>query len=136
MSASDETARRERESRQHKLDLMAANENTVALRSSTQPRWQRLRQRLEEEGIDPEDAAIPDRHTEDTALEFGIVVAKDGRAFSFEFDFLRDEKGLELEYEDARVTAWEELNEHRRQIYQREVALGQQVLKGDAFESN
>lgn len=128
MSMSDED-RAMREARQHSLNLVVASQDTDDLRKSEQPRWQRLRRRLEQEGIAVEDAAVADRGTEDHALESGLVITRDDRAFSFEFDFLRDEDGQGIEYEDARVTGWNELDEKRRNIYARRLRAGREILR-------
>jgi hypothetical protein len=115
---------------QRELNLTAAAKNTRDLRHSDEPRWRRLRQRLEQEGLAIEDAVVADKNTEDTSLEFGIVVARDGRAFSFEFDWLRDEEGRELAYEDARVSSWEEIDQWRKETtYGRELEIGREILK-------
>ena len=62
-------------------------------------------------------------------MESGLVVARDGRAFAFEFDFFRDEEGRDLTYEDARVSMWEELDQERREIYKRRLVAGHEVLE-------
>lgn len=121
--------RQRREAKQRITNLNAAIQDTRDLRGNEQPRWQRLRQHLAEEGIAVEDAVVAERGTADTALESGIVLARDGRAFYFEFDFLRDEEGKSIEYEDARVSEWEELDDRRRNIFARELETGREVLE-------
>lgn len=129
MSMFDGTTPEERAAMQRDTDLLAARHDTQVLRHSMEPRWQRLRGRLEDAGIALEDAAIATRNTEDHGLEFGLVVARDGRAFAFEFDFLRDEEGRDLTYEDARVSRWEELDQKRKEIYERDLVAGRKVLE-------
>ena len=132
MSHGDDATRAEREAMQRQTNLAASREDTDELRHSYQPRWERLRRRLEQAGIRPEDAAIVTRNTEDTALEFGILIVRDGRAFGFEFDFLRDEDGRRIPYEDARVSAWEELDQGRRDLYEPDLQIGREVLEREA----
>lgn len=122
----------ERDEAQRQLDLAAARHHTSDLRLSTQPRWERVRTRLAQAGIAPEDAAIARKNTEDSALEFVVLVARDGRGFSFEFDWLRDEEGRGLSYEDARVSEWEELDKAARETYAPELEVGREVLEGEA----
>lgn len=128
----DGTTPAEREAMQRQLDLAAARQHTGSLRRSTQPRWERLRSRLELAGIRLEDAAVASKNTEDRALEFGLLVARDGRAFSFEFDSLGDDEGRDISPEDARVTSWEELDQGRMEIYRREIDIGRELLERGA----
>lgn len=121
-----------KDARQRELDLTAARQHTADLRQSAEPRWERLRARLEQARIRVEDAAIASKNTEDVRLEFGLLVTRDGRSFSFEFDFLRDEQGHELTYEDARVTSWEELDERARTLYEPRLEPGRALLEGEA----
>lgn len=96
--------------RQRQLDWEAMARNTADLRSGAEPRWQRLRGRLEGEGLDPANAVVARLDPDDVALEVGTVLTRDGRGFAFTFDFLRDEEGNSLERPEARVTHWQELS--------------------------
>ena len=129
MSLEGGTTRAQREAAQRASNFAAAKQHTNDLRHSEEPRWKRLREHVEKEGIALDHAAIASKNTEDNSLEFGLLVARDGRAFSFEFDWLRDEEGRALTYEDAQVSAWEELNEHWRETYERDLTIGRQVLE-------
>lgn len=131
MSLGDGIARAEREAANDGRTSPPAKKHTDELRHSEEPRWERIRSRLEHAGIELEDAAIASKHTEDHALEFGILVTRDGSVFGFEFDFLRDETGQSIEYEDARVTAWEELDQSSRDLYKRALETGREVLEGE-----
>lgn len=131
MSIYDGTTPEERDAMQRQRNQAAARHDTQDLRRSMEPRWQRLRGRLEEAGIALEDAVVATRTTEDVRMESGLVVARDGRVFVFEFDFLRDEEGRELTYEDARVSTWEELDQERKKIYKRDLVIGHEVLEED-----
>ena len=84
---------------------------TPMLRESPEPRWARLRKRLGDERIDPRDAAIGTLFPDDGSMEFGIVVSRDGRAFAFDFDFLRDPDGNRIQSRsDARVVNFKPLD--------------------------
>lgn len=114
----DDPGRAERDRRQRELDIAVWEEKTLKLRSDRRPRWEHLRQSLEQEGIAPEDAVICRMHDEDAKLEFGIIAARDGRAFGFELDFYRYPDGRDVpSYEDAWVFAWAPLDEDRRTLY-------------------
>ena len=121
----------EREARQHALNLTKAVQDTADLRQSDAPRWEGLRRRLTREGVAVEDAAIADRFIDDVATEFGLVITQGDRAFSFEFDFSRDEDGRDIEYADARLSEWRELDRHRREVYKRELKVGREVLDSE-----
>lgn len=118
----------EREAMQRLSDLAAAREHTHKLRYGADPRWERVRAQLERARVRVEDAAIASKNTEDHRLEAVLLVARDGRAFSFEFDFLRDEQGRDLSYEDARVAGWEELDERQLEIHGRSIEIGREIL--------
>lgn len=92
---------------------------TENMRHSPARRWQRIRQRLNENGVAPQDAVLVDLHPEDVRLDFGLIQTRDGRAFSFELDFLKDQTGREISSaEDAWISSWEELDETGRDLYQ------------------
>lgn len=110
--------RRNREEEQRRIELLEARRLAADLRTSEKPRWKQLRARLEVEGVAVEDALIGDLGVEGAGLESGIVVAKDGRAFRFDFTF-SDEAGDQIAYEDARVTELIEENEANRELYRR-----------------
>jgi hypothetical protein len=110
------------------MRLEASRWLTDQLHNSQEPRWKRLRERLSQEGIAPEDGAICDLHDEDVSREFGLIVTRQDRAFWFYFDFRRDESGRETALEDARVIEWRELDNARKDRYEKELEAGKAVL--------
>lgn len=111
-----------------------ATECTRLLRSSLEPRWGRLRARLAAEGIEPRDAAVGTLFQDDVRMEFGILLSRNGRAFQFTFDFLRDPEGNEIRSPaDAWIQLWKELSEDARQLrYSGAIAAAGAVLRRDA----
>jgi hypothetical protein len=110
---------------------------TPMLRESPEPRWARLRRRLGEERIDPRDAAIGTLFPDDGSMEFGIVVSRGGRAFAFDFDFLRDSEGNRIESRsDARVVNFTPLDDRQRDFtYARAVRAGLWLLSSEGDDS-
>ncbi len=74
-------------------DLETAEYYTGELRNSSEPRWERLRGKLSEVGIEPSNAALGHLFPDDVKFELGLLVVRDGRCFKFEFNFFRDEQG-------------------------------------------
>jgi hypothetical protein len=114
-------------------DQRLVTEFTSQLRSSGEPRWQRLRERLQQEGIPPEGAAIGTLFPDDPSMEFGIVASRDGRTFSFDFDFLRDPDGNPVAGRlDAWVVNFEPLDKEQREFtYTRAIEAGNWFLNGE-----
>ena len=89
-----------------------AAEYTPLLRSGKEPRWARLRERLEEEGISPADVAIGDFFPDDVKLEFCVIASRDGQAFRFDFDYLRYPDGSDVPgRSDAWIRNWEPIED-------------------------
>lgn len=87
--------------------LQEAIRRTQQLRSSSQPRWQRVRERLRQEGIAPEEVVVADHYEADDRLDFELLVLKDGRSIGVDLDYLRDEDGRQTSGpEDAWISAW------------------------------
>lgn len=127
-----DAAREERERKRREYAVLQARGKTRELRYSDLPRWQRLRSCLDQEGVDPSDAVVCRMHDEDVKLEFGIVVVRDGRAFSFEVNWHKDAAGRDVpSYEDAWVSEWEEMDDRRRALYARDLEVGRFVLETD-----
>lgn len=114
-------------------DQAIAAEYTPLLRSSSEPRWVRLRQRLEEEGVDPNDAAIGALFPDDVGLEFGVVCDVGGRCFAFDFDFLRDPQGDPIvSRADAFLRSWRPLEGRDLEFtYARAAAAARGYLRHD-----
>ncbi len=113
--------------------IRAISRITEEFRTSSLRRWAELRQRVRSESFQIEDAAIARLHSEDVGLEFGLVALKDGRAFAFEFEFLRDASGNRLQNPggEAWVSEWRELDEYARQsTYARELEVARDFLEG------
>ena len=115
-------------------DRQVAALYTPKLRTSNEPRWERLRTRLAEVGVAPTDAAVGSLFPDDVNLEFGILATRDGRAFSFEFDFLRDESGNAIPSPaEARVEPLVQLNERQMTFtYARGVWAAHEYLSEEA----
>ena len=103
-------------------DQREATTFTPLLRASSEPRWERLRSRLGKEGIEPEDVAVGTLFPDDPSMEFGVVVSKDGRAFAFDFDFLKDPQGNRISSRaDAWVVNFRRLSNEERETYERPI---------------
>lgn len=111
-------------------DRKVAARYTPMLRGSEEPRWERLRRKLEEVGVTATDAAIGTLFPDDVRLEFGVVVARDGRCFSFDFDFRRDAEGKpNPPPADATIGSWEQLGSHETtSTYARAVGAARELL--------
>ena len=107
-----------REEQQRRLELMEARRLANELRSSEDPRWSRLRGKLEEAGVSINDVLIGELGVEGSALESGIVVTRGGRAFRFDFS-VDDGAGHQVAYEDARVSEFIEEGEALHELYRR-----------------
>lgn len=90
-------------------DRAIAAKHTPLLRISDEPRWDRVRAQLHQEGIRPTDAAIGALFPDDPRVEFCLVVARDDRCFSFEFVFRSDGDGDPVSPAEATVESWREL---------------------------
>jgi hypothetical protein len=86
-------------------DFCASVEQCTAwLRSSDEPLCVRVL--LRDKGVDPETALVADMFSDDSSLEFGLVVTHDRRVFQFDFDYLY------RPVEEGVFTAWVELTDH------------------------
>jgi hypothetical protein len=115
-------------------DLKAAGYYTSELRNSSEPRWARLRAKITEMGIAPTDAAVGHLFPDDVQLEFGLLVARDGRCFKFELNFFRDEQDLPIRSPaEAVIGLWEELDEKQGTFtYSRAVRAGREFLQRES----
>jgi hypothetical protein len=79
---------------------------TALMRSDVQyPYWPRLRALLLGHGIDPAVAVFARSFEDDAQLEFGIIVAPDGRVFEFDYDYRERAEG------EGDLTRWEEITQ-------------------------
>ena len=105
---------------------------TQDLRTSEEPRWRRLRERLRSEGIDPRDVVVATMYNDDSDLDFALLVVRDGRAFGVDLDYRRDEAGQDVAGpEDAWISSWEESDEttRARRGHVREIEIGLELLE-------
>jgi hypothetical protein len=65
----------------HEIEALSAK-----LRSSD-PFFTRLRQCIQDHGVDTDSAILVDLYSEDSHIESGILAGRDGRVFEFEFEY-------------------------------------------------
>jgi hypothetical protein len=100
--------------------------STTFLQTSNERAETRIRQLLQESGIDVESIVAPRFHEEGPAELFGVVVTQDRSAFAFGFRWGEDDRPLA---EEGIITDWEFLTEDWKQsIYAEDVFHGLKAL--------
>ena len=112
MPEAEDDDRSRREATQAALDLEFATRLTRALRESGGRGWRQVRERLVEEEIALEDAAMGTLFRDDPDVEFGVLASRDGRSFTFDFREIEPYPPSDFVGE-ARLDRWEELTEPR-----------------------
>jgi hypothetical protein len=76
---------------------------TEALRSSPEPMWSRIRDLLQERGIEPTTSALVQFFPDDASFQYGVLATADGRVFEFGFDYLHSSEraGIFAEWRDC-----------------------------------
>jgi hypothetical protein len=57
--------------------------------AKTDPLFARIRDLVREKGVDADSIVIADFFPDDTSLYFGVLVMRERRAFTFDYDYLR-----------------------------------------------
>jgi hypothetical protein len=111
--------------------LGEAVRRTRELRTSEEPRWERVRDRLASEGVSPDDVVIAEFFNDDWNLDFCLLVVRDGRAFGVDLDYHRDKAGNPIEKpEEAFISSWKSYPEGQHlPVYAKEIELGLQLLR-------
>jgi hypothetical protein len=75
---------------------------TQTLRRSEDPMWTRIRNLLQERGLQPSTSILATAFPDDSQFEFCIVVTADRKVFQFGFDYLHKpvEEGVIVEWVD------------------------------------
>jgi len=81
------------------------DELTASLRADSGPLWARIRWLLEDRGVDASKSLLLDFFTDDSDLYWGLIVTPEGRAFQFDFDYLRRQPA------EGRFSSWEDVTE-------------------------
>ena len=89
-------------------DSVAAR-STELLRTGSERTWVRLRELLREKGLNPSDVVLADMFPDDPGMEFGIVVAPEGRVY--EFDFIHGNGDLLTSAATATLWNWRDRSE-------------------------
>lgn len=76
---------------------------TQLLRHGEDPLWSRLRELLQDKGLDPQQLVLAESFEDDEGLEFGIVVTPAERAFQYDLSYSTESP------EDAKLEDWQEL---------------------------
>ena len=102
---------------------------TALMRRDPAPRWERLRRKIVDEGLDPEVVALADLFPDDTARETGVLVTLESRAFEFVFELDIEAPDFETQYDNSRVIAWMEVTSASdRFAHQVAIQAGKQIL--------
>jgi hypothetical protein len=91
-------------------------ERSHDLRTSTDAMFVRIRALLAERGLDPSVAELAQMFQDDSAFQFGILVAGDGRVYQFGFDHLHRSvtDGVFVEWNEL-TDGWQ-MTPHRDEI--------------------
>ena len=86
------------------------------------------RERLAQEGIALEDAAVGILFRDDPDIQFGVIASRAGRSFTFDFREIEPYPPADF-VGDARLDRWEELTEPRdKWTYARDADYARRVL--------
>lgn len=101
---------------------------TLELRTSPSPRWQRVRARLNEADVQPEDVALVYFGPDEATSAWGLIVTRDDRIFELLLEF----DSVKTMDETSYVDFWRELDiTTLRGIYAQGLALGRDLLRDD-----
>jgi hypothetical protein len=67
---------------------MEIRKNTKTMKESDQPLWVRIRELLQQKGLDPAGVVLAYSYPEDLNFEYGIIVTADEQVFQYGFDYL------------------------------------------------
>lgn len=80
--------------------------DTIEMRSSNKPHWREVREKLREEGITPQDAAVADWEQEGPHVYFGTIGTRDERLFRFSVIFGYDRHRRVTHADVGYVESW------------------------------
>lgn len=100
------------------------NELTQLMRKREDPLWSRIRELLEEKGLEINKSILVDCFPDDEDFEFGIVLTKEQTVFQFGFNYLDSpiSKGAFSEWKNITNT-WQ------TSPYRKQIELGLQMLE-------
>ncbi|HYO60641.1 MAG TPA: hypothetical protein VEU29_01930 [Actinomycetota bacterium] len=117
------TEQNERQEQQRRAELSDAVKFTERLRSSDEVGWTGIRQRLEAEGVSPDDAAVATLFPDDTNLLYGVILTRDDRCFWFTFEYSATEPWELLE--------WGSVSSKLRRAYEKDLPYARTIMDGD-----
>ena len=100
---------------------------TRELRTSESRRWRELRDHLRRAALEAQDVAVAKLFQDDVAMDYGVLVAKDGRVFEFDTEYEQDSAGRVLGPEEAPVREFTEVDS-AEPPWAEEVAVAQAYL--------
>jgi hypothetical protein len=110
------------------VDDSGAALSTDLLRAGVEPTWVRLRELLQEKGLDPSAVVLAEMYPDDPGMEFGIVVAPGGAVY--EFDFIYGKGDLQTQAATATIWNWRDRSlDWQKGTHRRAVEAGLRLLE-------